>query len=61
MMTDTRILANLIRCTVNTFTQPRTRRELAHQLRTIRNTSGSKAARLALAEVSARWITNFVK
>lgn len=61
MMSDARILAHVVRVTVNTFTTPRNRRELAANLRNIRNTSGRSAARLALAELSARWITSFVK
>lgn len=61
MMSDSRILATMIRCTINTFSEPRNRRELASVLRRVRNTSGAKAGRLALAEISARWITNYVK
>lgn len=61
MMSDARILAHIVRMTVNTFSMPKTRRDLAATLRNVRNTTGRKAAQLALAEMSSRWLTTFVK
>lgn len=54
MLSDSRILAYVIRDITRTFTQPKNRRELAHALRRVRKESGHRAAKLVLAQLSAR-------
>lgn len=53
MLTDSRILAHFLDKAIRTFAEPRNRRELAAELRRIRNTSGRKTAALVLAQLSA--------
>lgn len=57
MLSDSRIVAHFLSQAIATFADANKRRQLAHELRRIRNTTGRAAARLVLVQTSGAYLS----